>query len=103
MQSIHGPYARSRRMTRESARPAQLLSLSAEDGYPLDEAFVEPRVGRPVAALIDLQGKDGNFEPGSRRFLAKRTREGPTAYFALNMRCHDLGYTRYDLASPEFR
>jgi pimeloyl-ACP methyl ester carboxylesterase len=84
-----------------------LLRLTADDGYPLDAALFEPRTANPVAAspvaaLVHLHGKGGNFYTGAGRFIPERTQDQPIVHLALNMRFHDLGYTRDDLPTPDF-
>jgi deaminated glutathione amidase len=95
------PYASGRRIARELGMPARLLRLTAEDGYPLDAVLAEPRAGDPVAAVIHLHGEGGNFYTGPGRFIPERTQDRPIVHLSLNMRFHDLGYTRDDLPSPD--
>ena len=82
--------------------PARLLRLATGGGESLDGALIEPRQGDAAAAIVHLHGKGGNFYSGPGRFIADRTRDDPIAHLLLNMRCHDLGYTRYDVRSPDF-
>ncbi len=89
-------------MTEMQGTPARLLRLTTGGGEPLDAALIEPGRGNAVAAIVHLHGKGGNFYTGPGRFIADRTRDDAIAHLLLNMRCHDLGYTRYDVQSPDF-
>jgi pimeloyl-ACP methyl ester carboxylesterase len=63
-------------------------------------AWYPPAVDTGVA-LLHLHGKGGNFYMGPGLFLPERDQAGEFAQLSLNMRCHDLGYTRYDLPMPD--
>lgn len=89
-------------MTEKPGTPVRLLRLTTGGGEPLDAALIEPSRGDAVAAIVHLHGKGGNFYTGPGRFIADRTRDDPIVHLSLNMRCHDLGYTRYDVPSPDF-
>jgi pimeloyl-ACP methyl ester carboxylesterase len=80
----------------------ELVRLTTTDNHPLDAALITPQTARPDAAILHLHGKGGNFYTGPSRFVPELTKDRPIAHLALNMRCHDLGYTRYGRASPDF-
>jgi pimeloyl-ACP methyl ester carboxylesterase len=66
------------------------------DGQTLAGAWYPP--ARPTdVAVLHLHGKGGNFYMGPGLFLPSLDDRGEFAHLSLNMRCHDLGYTRYDL------
>lgn len=62
----------------------------------LDGALWEPEGGRSRAAILHLHGKGGNFYSSTGRFIPELTRREPVTHLAINMTCHDLGYTRED-------
>jgi hypothetical protein len=79
--------------------PGQVLvDVVAADGRRLEGLLSVPAGERgPVAALLHLHGKGGNFYSGPSRFLPRLLAREPLVHLSLNMRCHDLGYTRYDV------
>lgn len=75
-----------------------LLTIKTEDGFPLDGLLYRPKSQKASeAALIFLHGKTGNFYGGPGRFLPPMLIDSGYSSFSMNMRIHDLGYTRYDL------
>jgi pimeloyl-ACP methyl ester carboxylesterase len=71
----------------------ELVRFTTEDDFPLDGAY---RAADSSLALLHVHGKGGNFYSGPSYFLPEHTRSRPMAHLAMNMRCHDLGYTRWD-------
>lgn len=53
--------------------------------------------GPPDTAILHLHGKGGNFYTGPGRRLAEADQDGQFGHLTMNMRCHDLGYTDYDV------
>src|SRR5579875_1352246 len=51
----------------------------------------------PIASVLYLHGKGGNFYSGPPRFVPDRCSARRLRQLALNMRAHDLGYTRDDV------
>lgn len=88
-------------MTLTSRTDAQLVGVAADDGRELEGLLYESDE-RPVASLLHLHGKGGNCYSGAARFLPRLMRDLPVRHLALNMRCHDLGYTRADLRYDDF-
>jgi pimeloyl-ACP methyl ester carboxylesterase len=80
----------------------QLVGVSADDGRELEGLLYEGD-GRPVASVLHLHGKGGNCYSGSARFIPRLTRGNGVRHLALNMRCHDLGYTRADVRYDDFQ
>ena len=72
----------------------ELVTLKTSDGIPLDAALSEP--DDAVAAVVHIHGKGGNFYTGPGRFVPELTPGEPLAHLSINMRCHDLAYSRYD-------
>lgn len=79
------------------ANSPRLVELVAPDGRELQGLVHEPVAGSATAALLHLHGKGGNCYSGPSRFLPRLLADHPCVHLALNMRCHDLGYTRYDV------
>jgi pimeloyl-ACP methyl ester carboxylesterase len=52
-------------------------------------------------AVLHLHGKGGNFYSGAGLFMPQLDHAAEFSHLSLNMRCHDLGYTRYDLPVPD--
>jgi hypothetical protein len=75
-----------------------LVDVVAADGRPLEGLLSAPAGDvSPVAAILHLHGKGGNFYSGPSRFLPSLLSREPLVHLSLNMRCHDLAYTRYDV------
>jgi pimeloyl-ACP methyl ester carboxylesterase len=89
-------------MTLLTRRNAELISTAAADGRVLDGLLYEPTGAPPVASLLYLHGKGGNCYSGPGRFVPAGA-GAPLRHLALNMRCHDLAYTRPDLPYVDFR
>ena len=80
-----------------SSNIVELVSLPTADNVMVDALIHPPADGaRPVASIIHLHGKGGNFYSGPARHLPTLPARIPMRHLALNMRCHDLGYTRAD-------
>ena len=73
---------------------ADLLELRAEDGEPLDALLYADPAER--VAVVHLHGKGGNFHSGPSRWLPERLAGRGITHLALNMRCHDLAWSRAD-------
>ena len=82
--------------------PAQLVRIAVDGCQPIDAMLTGAPAGEAVAAVVHLHGKGGNFYTGPGRFICDRSRGAPIAHLSINMDCHDLGYTRYDIPSPDF-
>ena len=54
-------------------------------------------------AVLHLHGKGGNFYTGPGRRLPEHDRDGEFGHLAVNMRCHDLGYTDYEAPMVDAR
>jgi pimeloyl-ACP methyl ester carboxylesterase len=83
-------------------RAAELVRVSL-DGVEetLAAAWYPPASDETTVALLHLHGKGGNFYTGPALFLPQLDTSGELAHLALNMRSHDLGYTRYDVPMPD--
>ena len=77
----------------------KLLQLEAEDGRSLD-ALLYPGLEEPTVGILHLHGKGGSLLGGPGRFVPPRW--PAVTHLSLNMRFHDLAYTRMDLPSPDF-
>lgn len=78
-----------------------LLTFNTEDGVALDGALYVPRQVEPIdTAMVFIHGKTFNFYSGASRFLPPMLADNGITSFSINMRFHDLGYTRTDLPSP---
>jgi pimeloyl-ACP methyl ester carboxylesterase len=78
----------------------RVVDVQAADGRRLDGLLGCPP-GAVVASVVVLHGKGGNCMSGPSRVLL----EGLSDAFrvlSLNMRCHDLAYTRQDLPGVDF-
>lgn len=82
-------------------RSATLVHVDA-DGIDerLAAAWYSPRE-RTDIAFLHLHGKGGNFYTGPGLFVPLHDDTHEFAHLSLNMRCHDLGYTRYDVPMPD--
>jgi pimeloyl-ACP methyl ester carboxylesterase len=78
----------------------RLLTLRNTDGVPLDAVAWEPS-DRPLAGIVYLHSKGGNFYTGPGRFVPELTRDRPLLQLAINMRCHDIATTRLDVPSDD--
>src|SRR5215207_1188028 len=82
------------RVLRQAA--VELLTLETADGWWLDGALYPAEQAAGPAVLL-LHGKTQNFYSGPGRFLPPALVAAGYTCLTLNMRCHDLGYTRDDL------
>jgi pimeloyl-ACP methyl ester carboxylesterase len=83
-------------------RPAELVRVSLADAEEtLAAAWYPPAGGDATVALLHLHGKGGNFYSGPGLFIPQLDTSREFAHLALNMRSHDLGYTRYDVPIPD--
>jgi pimeloyl-ACP methyl ester carboxylesterase len=80
----------------------RLVRLGTVRDQVIDGALFEPVGGTSVAAVVHLHGKGGNFYTGPGRFVPDLTAAEPITHLSINMHCHDLGYTRYEIPSPDF-
>jgi hypothetical protein len=71
----------------------QLVDVPAEDGALL-EGLLYPPPAPPEAALLHVHGKGGNCYSGPPRTLPPLVAPERFVHLALNLRCHDLGYSR---------
>ena len=76
----------------------RLLTLRRADGWPLEAGLYAPEAGAPArdVGLVLVHGKGENFYSGPSRWVPPRLTPHGYTCLALNMRCHDLGYTRAD-------
>lgn len=81
-----------------------LSRIRAEDGRALDVMVHRPlamdhhaQAPLPTTAVVHIHGKGGNFYSGTSRFLPENGTGGDILHLSLNMRCHDLGYSRADV------
>jgi pimeloyl-ACP methyl ester carboxylesterase len=83
-------------------RPGELVRVSLPDaGETLAAAWYPPARDDTTVALLHLHGKGGNFYSGPGLFIPQLDTGREFAHLALNMRSHDLGYTRYDVPMPD--
>jgi pimeloyl-ACP methyl ester carboxylesterase len=78
------------------------VELETDDGRRLAGLRYDPLGGTPVASLLHIHGKGGNFYTGPSRFIPAIRRRDPVAQLSINMRCHDLAYTREDVPYGDF-
>jgi hypothetical protein len=75
-----------------------LVDVEAADGRVLQGlAYGPDGGGDAVAAILHLHGRGGNCYSGPGRVLPQLLADEPVVHLALNLRSHDLGYTRYDI------
>jgi len=77
----------------ESPVPCKLVTLAAEDGWPLDGLLYEADGGKGWAALL-VHGKTMNFYTGPCRILPPALTALGCTCLAMNRRGHDLGGIR---------
>jgi pimeloyl-ACP methyl ester carboxylesterase len=73
----------------------RLVTIQTVSGALLDGLLTEPAESR--AAVVYLHGKGGNFYGGPGRFVPEYSSLAALTHFSVNMRCHDLAYTRPDI------
>lgn len=85
----------------EKPYTTNLVAFETEDGVLLHGALFTPRlVEATETALLFLHGKTANFYSGPCGVLAPLFTQLGLSSFSINMRCHDLGYIRSELPSP---
>lgn len=82
-------------MLEEISRSSQLISIETASGVTLDGLLTEPPNAR--AATLLIHGKGGNFYTGPGRFIPELSLLPDFCHLSINMRCHDLGYTKPDV------
>lgn len=88
-------------MTRNvTDRECRLVSLTTADGRTLHGALHDHP--DPAAAVLYIHGKGGNFYSGPGRFIPRLAASCPVRHLSLNLRSHDLGYTRDDAHYEDF-
>jgi pimeloyl-ACP methyl ester carboxylesterase len=76
-----------------------MVTIETSDGLALDGLLTEPP--DPRAAVLYLHGKGCNFYTGPGRFIPERSALADITHLSINMRCHDLGYTRPDVPAVD--
>jgi hypothetical protein len=71
-----------------------LVDVPAEDGSLLQGVVSAPRRGTATAAVLHVHGKGGNFYSGPPRTLPPLVAPDRLVHLSLNLRCHDLAYSR---------
>lgn len=71
-----------------------LVDVPAEDGSLLQGVVSAPRAGGATAAVLHVHGKGGNFYSGPPRTLPPLVGPDHLVHLSLNLRCHDLAYSR---------
>lgn len=77
-------------------QPCELVSVTTIDGVPLDGAHYRPSGAWSGTTVIVVHGKTGQFYTGPSRFLPPALAAAGYAVLSINLRIHDLGYTRWD-------
>ena len=70
------------------------------DGFVVDRRSARHGGGMKSATILYLHGKGGNFYSGPGRFMTELCADERLVHFAVNMRCHDLGYTTPEAERP---
>lgn len=81
--------------------PGRLAVFPNDDGVELAGFAVGPERPSSGLGVLYLHGKGGNFYTGPGRFLSMGLADRDCLHLSMNMRCHDIGYTRYDIESPD--
>jgi hypothetical protein len=71
-----------------------LVDVPAEDRSLLQGVLYAPADGAATAAVLHVHGKGGNFYSGPPRTLPPLVAPDRLVHLALNLRCHDLAYSR---------
>lgn len=71
-----------------------LVEVSVEDGTPMAGAVYRPGSGPARAAVLHVHGKGGNFYSGPPRTLPPLVAPDRMVHLAVDLRCHDLAYSR---------
>lgn len=79
---------------------ARLVRVALDSGERLTGAWYPPAQPTRVA-LLHLHGKGGNFYSSTGASIPEHDDGREVAHLSLNMRCHDLGYTRPDVRMPD--
>jgi pimeloyl-ACP methyl ester carboxylesterase len=79
----------------------RLAVFENEDGIELTGFVTGAAPPRSGLGIIYLHGKGGNFYTGPGRFLSAGLADLDCLHLSMNMRCHDVGYTRYDMEPPD--
>lgn len=77
----------------------ELVRLRAEDGWPLDAAFV---AGTSDLGVVVVHGKTGDFYSGVSRIALEALAAAGYTVVSLNMRCHGLGHGHPGARPPGF-
>jgi pimeloyl-ACP methyl ester carboxylesterase len=72
-----------------------------QDGFELVGFLQGENDPQSGLGVLYLHGKGGNFYTGPSRYLPAGLLDAGHLQLAMNMRCHDLGYTRYDIESAD--
>src|SRR3972149_8343710 len=78
-----------------------LISMEAEDGFPLNGLLYTPKGGASVVVVL-VHGKTDTFLGGPSRFAPPLLAAEGIAAFALNLRVNSLGYLRVALPFDAF-
>lgn len=82
----------------------ELLRITTGDGHVLDAVLHNAeRRGDLDAAVLHLHGKGGAFYTGPGRYVPESAEMAsvPCVHLSINMRMHDLGFSRHSLGRPE--
>ena len=79
----------------------RLAVFRNEDDVELAGFAMGPERPSSGLGVLYLHGKGGNFYTGPGRFLSIGLADKDCLHLSMNMRCHDVGYTRYDMESPD--
>jgi len=82
--------------------PMRLHDVRTGDGDRVEFAVLDAVAGAETdLALLHVHGKGGNFYGLPFRAIAPRLNSDRIVQLSVNMRCHDLGYTRTDVPDPD--
>jgi pimeloyl-ACP methyl ester carboxylesterase len=87
--------------TAVGARECRLVTIPSTDGRRLTAALYEPE-STARAALLYVHGKGGNFYTGPGRYVPAVLKDEAFRHLSINLRSHDLAYTRDDCAYVDF-
>lgn len=79
----------------------RLAVFANQDGVELAGFAIGHERPRSGLGVLYLHGKGGNFYTGPSRFMPVGLADENCLHLSMNMRCHDIGYTRYDVVSPD--
>lgn len=83
------------------ASECRLVTIPSTDGRRLTGALYECEQA-PRAALLYVHGKGGNFYTGPGRYVPALLSGAPFRHLSINLRSHDLAYTRDDCPYVDF-